>query len=199
MALSRKFLAALGIDADKIDQIISAHSETVSALQEEADKLKADADKYATARQELDALKAATKGKDYDALKKEYDDYKTATEAAKAKAAKETAYKAALKDANLTEKGMEKALKYADWDKIEVDDDGNLKDAKTHVKAVREEWAEYVNKQGTQGAQTSTPPTNGGGSAKLTREEIYKTDDKGRFVMDATERQAALAKLAEDE
>ena len=148
---------------------------------------------------QMDDLKAATKGKDYDALKKEYDEYKKGVEEERAKAEKEKAYKEALKDANLTEKGMEKALKYADWDKIELDEDGKLKDAKTHVKAVREEWAEYVNKQGTQGAQTPTPPTNGGGSAKLTREEIYKTDDKGRFVMDATERQPALAKLAEDE
>lgn len=186
MALSRKFLAALGIDADKIDQIISAHSETVSALQEEADKLKADADKYATVRQELDALKAATKGKDYDALKKEYDDYKTATEAAKAKAAKETAYKAALKDANLTEKGMEKALKYADWDKIEVDEEGKLKDAKTHVKAVREEWAEYVNKTGQQGANTATPPGGTGGGTGRTKEEIMKIED-------TAERQKAIA------
>lgn len=199
MALSRKFLAALGIDADKIDQIISAHSETVSALQEEADKLKADADKYATVRQELDALKAATKGKDYDALKKEYDDYKTATEAAKAKAAKETAYKAALKDANLTDKGVEKALKYADWDKIEVDEDGKLKDAKEHVKAAREEWAEYVSKSTTHGANTATPPGNGSGKTRLSKEEIYKTDERGRFLLDATARQAALAELAEND
>ena len=31
MALTRKFLAALGIEADKIDEIINAHSETVDA------------------------------------------------------------------------------------------------------------------------------------------------------------------------
>ena len=51
--------------------------------------------------------------------------------------AKEKAYRDALKDANLNEKGVEKALKYADWEKIELDDDGKLKDAKSHVKEVR--------------------------------------------------------------
>lgn len=32
MALTRKFLAAMGIEADKIDSIIDAHTETVDAL-----------------------------------------------------------------------------------------------------------------------------------------------------------------------
>ena len=37
MALSRKFLAALDIPAEKIDEIIKAHSDTVEALKEERD------------------------------------------------------------------------------------------------------------------------------------------------------------------
>ena len=32
MALTRKFLTAMGIEDDKIDEIITAHSETVNAL-----------------------------------------------------------------------------------------------------------------------------------------------------------------------
>ena len=34
MALTRKFLKAMGIEDDKIDQIIDAHTETVTALKE---------------------------------------------------------------------------------------------------------------------------------------------------------------------
>ena len=198
MALTRKMLSALGIESEKIEQIIEAHAETVAALKDEADRNKADAGELAEAKKQLKALQDATKGKDYDALKKEYDEYKADVEKKEAQAAKEKAYRAALKDANLNEKGIEKAVKYADWNGIELDDDGSLKDAKKHIKEVREEWAEYVTTQGQKGADTPKPPTGGGG-AKLSREDIYKTDDKGRFVMDTQARQKALAKLIEDE
>ena len=198
MALTRKMLSALGIESEKIEQIIEAHAETVAALKDEADRNKADAGELAEAKKQLKALQDATKGKDYDALKKEYDEYKADVEKKEAQAAKEKAYRAALKDANLNEKGIEKAVKYADWNGVELDDDGNLKDAKKHIKEVREEWAEYVTTQGQRGADTPKPPTGGGG-AKLSREDIYKTDDKGRFVMDTQARQKALAQLIEDE
>lgn len=199
MALSRKQLAAMGIEAEKIDQIIEAHAETVSALKDEAEKYKENASKYADVQKELDQLKKSTEGKDYDKLKAEYEKYKADVEAEHTKAAKEKAYRDALKDANLSDKGVEKALKYAEWDKIELDDDGKLKDAKAHVKAVREEWAEYIVKQGTKGAETSTPPAGGGGGGSLTRADIYKTDANGRFVMDASERQKALQKIIAEE
>lgn len=199
MALSRKMLAALGLESEKIDQIIEAHAETVAGLKDEAEQYRDKADKYTEVQKELDQLKKATEGKDYDKLKAEYDKYKADVEAERSKAAKEKAFRDALKDANLNDKGVEKAIKYADWDKIEVDDDGKLKDAKSHVKAVREEWAEYVVKSGQQGVQTATPPGGAGSGAKLTKEDIYKTDDKGRFLLDAPARQKALAELIESE
>ena len=43
MALTRKLLSALGIEADKIEQIIDAHTETVEALKKERDEFKAKA------------------------------------------------------------------------------------------------------------------------------------------------------------
>lgn len=199
MALSRKMLAALGLESEKIDQIIEAHAETVAGLKDEAEQYREKAEKYTEIQKELDQLKKDTEGKDYDKLKAEYDKYKADVEAERSKAAKEKAYRDALKDANLNDKGVEKALKYADWEKIEVDDDGKLKDAKSHVKAAREEWAEYVVKSGQQGAQTVTPPGGAGGGSKLTRDDIYKTDDAGRFVMDAQDRQKALAELLASE
>ena len=46
MALSRRFLAALGIESDKVEEIITAHAETVDALKAERDEFKADAEAY---------------------------------------------------------------------------------------------------------------------------------------------------------
>lgn len=193
MSLTRKMLKAMGIEEEKIDQIIEAHSETVDSLKADRDSYKEDAEKLKDVQKELDDLKA--KGDDgwkekHDRLKDEFDKYKTDVQAKETKAAKEAAYRAILKDANLSEKGIEKAVKYADWDKIELDEDGKLKGANDHIKAVREEWAEYVTTTTTTGAKTSTPPVNNGGKTGKTKEEIMA-------IRDPAVRQAEIAKNPE--
>lgn len=190
MSLTRKMLKAMGIEEEKIDQIIEAHSETVDSLKADRDSYKEDAEKLKDVQKELDGLKA--KGDDgwkekHDKLKGEFDKYKTDVQAKETKAAKEAAYRAILKDANLSEKGIEKAVKYADWDKIEIDTDGKLKGANDHIKAVREEWAEYVTTTTTTGAKTSTPPANNGTGTGKTKEEIMA-------IKDGTVRRAEMAK-----
>ena len=163
MSLTRKMLKAMGIEEEKIDQIIEAHSETVDSLKADRDNYKEDAEKLKDVQKELDELKA--KGDDgwkekYDNLKGEFDKYKTDVQEKETHNKKVEAYKAILKDANLSEKGIEKAVKYAEWDKIELDTDGKLKGANDHIKAARDEWAEYVTTTTTTGAKTSTPPAN---------------------------------------
>ena len=181
MALTRKMLKAMGIEEEKIDQIIEAHSETVDSLKADRDNYKKDADQLKSVREELDELKA--KGDDgwkekHDKLKGEFDTYKKDVEEKETHSKKEAAYRAILKDANLSEKGIEKAIKYAEWDKIELETDGKLKGASDHIKAVKEEWAEYVTTTTTTGAKTSTPPANNGGSGNgKTREEILAIKD----------------------
>lgn len=198
----REILSDAGVETDRIteaaNRIYDGYSAALDLAHDENAKLREKVAGFDDIRRELEELKKSSKQEDYDKLKQEYDQYKADVEKKEAQAAKEKAYRAALKDANLNEKGIEKAVKYADWNGIELDDDGNLKDAKKHIKEVREEWAEYVTTQGQKGADTPKPPTGGGG-AKLSREDIYKTDDKGRFVMDTQARQKALAKLIEDE
>ena len=199
MSLTRKMLKAMGIEEEKIDQIIEAHSETVDSLKADRDSYKEDAEKLKDVQKELDDLKA--KGDDgwkekHDRLKDEFDQYKNDVQEKETKAAKEAAYRAILKDANLSEKGIEKAVKYAEWDKIELGEDGKLKGANDHIKAAREEWAEYVTTTTTTGAKTSTPPANNGGS-KLTKAEIYARDEHGRYKLSTAERQKALAENPE--
>lgn len=193
MSLTRKMLKAMGIEEEKIDQIIEAHSETVDSLKADRDSYKDDAEKLKDVQKELDDLKA--KGDDgwkekHDRLKDEFDKYKIDVQTKETKAAKEAAYRAILKDANLSEKGIEKAIKYAEWDKIELGEDGKLKGANDHIKAVREEWAEYVTTTTTTGAKTSTPPANNGGKTGKTKEEIMA-------IRDPALRQAEIAKNPE--
>ena len=164
MALTRKMLKAMGIEEEKIDQIIEAHSETVDSLKADRDNYKKDADQLKSVRDELDELKA--KGDDgwkdkHDKLKGEFDQYKNDVQAKETQAAKEKAYRSLLKDAGLSEKGIEKAVKYAEWSKIELETDGNLKGANDHIKSAKEEWAEYVTTTTVTGANTANPPANG--------------------------------------
>ena len=190
MSLTRKMLKAMGIEEEKIDQIIEAHSETVDSLKADRDTYKEDAEKLKTVQKELDDLKA--KGDDgwkekHDKLKGDFDTYKKDVEEKETHSKKEAAYRNILKDANLSEKGIEKAIKYAEWDKIELEADGKLKGASDHIKAVKEEWAEYVTTTTTTGAKTSNPPANNGTGTGKTKEEIMA-------IKDGSVRRAEMAK-----
>ena len=187
--------AEIEVPKDVLGQICDLHTSSMDGLPETIKELKG---KLKVAEQERDAAKAKVpvdgeetiSKAEYDKLKGEFDKYKTDVQAKETKAAKEAAYRAILKDANLSEKGIEKAVKYADWDKIELGEDGKLKDANDHIKAVREEWAEYVTTTTTTGAKTSTPPTNNGGKTGKTKEEIMA-------IRDPAVRQAEIAKNPE--
>lgn len=159
MALTRKLLSALGIDADKQEQIIEAHTETVDGLKQQIAQFKADAEKLPEVQRQLDeANEAAKKSGDAAKIQKAFDDFKAEVAAEKAKVAKETALRKVAKDAGLTDAGIAKAVKYAAWDKIELDDKGDAKDAAELIKSLKEEWAEYIGTSETRGADVSRPP-----------------------------------------
>lgn len=191
MSLTRKFLASKGIEADVIEEIIQAHTETVNGLKDKMDdyeQAKKDAEKLKETEKELADLKAdvaKNSNKDYETLKKEFDDYKADVERKQVREAKEKAYKAILADAGIPEKHYAKILKYSDVDDVELDDKGNIKTAKDIRKAIIEEWGDHIESTGKKGAETSTPPQNNGGKA-TTKEEIMK-------IKDSTERQKAIA------
>ena len=191
MALTREFIRKIAKESDVdlpkefIDGVIAEHTTARNAYAEE--QVKAE-----LAKQPAEKAVNVKDSEEYKTLEKSFNDYKAEVAAKETKAAKETAYRAILKDANLSEKGIEKAIKYAEWDKIELETDGKLKNATDHIKSAKEEWAEYVTTTTTTGAKTTNPPVNNGG-AKLTKEDIYKKDENGRYVMSTSERQKALA------
>lgn len=176
MGLTRKFLSALGVDADKIDEIISAHTETINALREERDTFKADAEKLPGVQAELDKYKAAAE-KDkpfetqYNDLKAEYDKYKADVSAKATKAAKETAYRALLKETGIADKRIDAVMRVADLDSFELDKDGKIKDSDKMKESIKTEWSDFITTSGQQGAPTPTPPggNNGGAGGNLSR------------------------------
>lgn len=187
MALTRKFLKAMGIEDEKIDQIIEAHSETVSGLKDSLDKAEAAAKDLPNVQKELDAarddLEAAKKDgwKDkHDALKKEYEDYKAGVSAKEAKAAKEAAARAYYESKGITGKALDIAMRGsgAEVESLELTD-GKIKDAAALEALVKGDFSSLVSTIHAEGAVVSHPPV-GSGSAYKSKSEIMSIKDRDK-------------------
>lgn len=196
----REILSAAGVTSENmseaVDKIIDGHLTSVNALREDIAKYKADAEKLPTVQKELDDMKANTNDswkEKHDKLKSEFDKYKSDIEAKEAKANKEKAVRAFYESRGITGKNLEIAMRgsRAEIDGIELDGD-KIKDASTLDALVKGDFSGLVATTTTKGANTANPPANNGGD-KLTKADIYKKDDKGRYVMSTAERQKALA------
>lgn len=194
--LTRKFLASKGLEADVIDEIIQAHTDTVNGLKDKMDdfdKYKKDSEELGKVKKELENLKeevAKNGGKDYEKLKAEFEAYKTEVENKAVRDKKEAAFKEILKDAGVPEKHYAKVIKYSDIDSLELDENGKIKTAKEVLKAIKEEWSDHIPTDSKKGAGVDNPPGNNGGKS-MSKEEIMKIED-------TKERQAAWKKYFEE-
>lgn len=193
MALSRKYLQGMGLTEEQVNAIIEANEETITGLKNEIETAQADAEtnkkKLDKVQKELDGIKEETEGKNpykvkYEAIKEEFESYKSDLAAKEAKEKKAEAFKGLLKESGVTEKRIASILKVSDVDSIEFDEDGKVKDASDRIKAIKEEWADFIPVDSAQGAKTVTPPASTGKA--ITKEEI-------RNIKDATQRQKAMA------
>lgn len=198
MALTRKFLKALGLEDDKIEQIIEEHTTIADRMNAEIEKYKADAEVLPRVQRELEKAQADLEAgkKDswkvkYEAVKEEFEGYKSEQTKKETRAAKEKAYRELLKQAGVSEKRLDTVLRVSDVDGVELDEKGTIKDADKLTESIKSEWADFIGTTSIQGAQTATPPASTGGNG-MTKADIYKKDDHGRYVMSAAERQKAL-------
>lgn len=184
MALTRKMLKAMGIEDEKIDQIIDAHTETVDALKEERDNLKKDADQLKSVQKQLaDAKDLIDKGeKDpykvkYEALKEDFDKYKADIEEKAVKANKSSAYEALLKEIGISDKRISAVMKISDVDSIELDDKGNIVEKSKLADALKKEWSDFIVSESKKGAEVSNPHNDDGAGKdydSMTDADYYK-------------------------
>lgn len=183
MALERKDLRTILEDetvdvSGKMKKILDMlHTET-DALQNQLDDAKA-----ATAKAEKER-DAAANGKTI--AEKALTDYKAQQTQKDTHAAKEAKFRELLKTAGVLDKYADRVVRLSgeDIDKLELDEKGNVKDAKKHADSLKADWSDFVATTTTTGAKVDTPPTNTG--SKMTREQIIN-------IKDASERQAAIA------
>ena len=197
MALSRKFMQGMGLTEEQASAIIEANEETISGLKAEIEKNQKEAEKaqkeLSKAQKELGDLKKEAEESDgknpykvkYDAIKEEFENYKKDIKSKETKAAKEDAYRALLKEVGVSEKRIPAVLKVSNVDSLELDENGSFKDVAELKKSIKEERSDFIQTEGTKGADTSTPPQNNGGST-MTKEQI-------RQISDPVARQKAMA------
>lgn len=198
MAITRKLLKGMGLTEEQQDTIIEAHTDTVNGLKADVERYKADAEKLPAVQKELDEIKGKGEGgykEKYETEHKAFETYKKAVDTEKATAAKEKAVEAVLKKIGVSEKRLQSVAKLAKadglLDALELDENGAVKDADKLEKSLKDGYSEYITTTSTKGAVTPTPPANSGG-AKLTMADIYKKDEKGRYVMDYETRLKAI-------
>lgn len=193
MALTRKFLKALEIEGDKADQIIEAHTETVDGLKASLESAQSDAGKVAdlqkqleAAQADLDAAKKDSYKVKYEAIKEDFETFKAEQAKKDTRTAKETAYRALLKEAGVSEKRIEAVLRVSDVDGVELDDKGQIKGADKLSESIKTEWADFIPATHTEGAPTAKPPVNAGGGHTMTIDQIDA-------IKNTDERQQAMA------
>lgn len=196
-SLSMKFLAGLGVDEEKAELIGERHKEVLKEILAERDKYKEEAEKVEDLQKQLKVYKdlEAKSEKDpfkvkYEALKEDFENYKTEQKNKEIAQQKNAAIKALLKEIGIADKRIDAVMKVTDTSDITLDENGKIEGASELKKSLKAEWADFITTQTSKGAQVATPPTNTGGTAVKTREEIRK-------IKDTTERQKAWAEYIE--
>lgn len=177
--MSRKWLEELGIEADAIDAISDAHGRLMAKIKNEKDDLQNKLDDLQTKYDAVDT------SKDWKTM---YNDLVDANAKKDARSAKENALRAACKTAGVTEKRIDAVLRIADYDKIDMGEDGKAKDPKALVDYVKADFDDYIPKVTKESAGAANPPANEAGTTnKMSKADILK-------IADASERQAAWGK-----
>lgn len=173
MSITRKFLKALGIEDDKADQIIEAHTEVANGLKADLERYKTDAGKLAEVQAELDALKAT---KDSD-LQDQYDQLKIELENEKA-GRKKDRQEAAIRQ-ELTAMGAQDVdyLLYKLGDTSELfDEEGHLKDKDAFAEKAKADYPNQFKAEPAKSKGTPPPPAGDRGEPHATslREAILQ-------------------------
>lgn len=145
---------------DKVNQLQTLHHEIVNGLMDEKDEAIQRAEKAEKAAESAKAEK--------EAAEKSLTDYKTQQTQKDTHAAKEAKFRELLKAAGVLDKYADRVVRLSgeDIDKLELDDKGEVKDAKKHADSLKADWSDFVGTTTTTGAKVDNPPTNNSGVSK---------------------------------
>jgi hypothetical protein len=93
----------------------------------------------------------------------------------------------------VSEKRIDTILKVSNLDELELDKDGKFKESDKLTESIKEEWADFIVQEQTQGANTPTPPNN----ANSHSTSAYKSKSEIMAIKDGAERRKAIAENPE--
>ena len=192
MALTRKMLKAMGIEEEKIEQIIEAHTESIDVWKEKASANESAAADLDAVRKELDELKGKADDGYKDKFEKEheaFENYKSDIAAKETKTAKTELVRKYFESQNITGKNLDLAMRgcQKEIDGIEIDD-GKIKDDSALRALIDGEYSVLIHTDTHQGTNTENPPANGGHTT-MTKADILA-------IKDTAARQKAIAENA---
>lgn len=181
MAIKRKDIRDIlnneSLDAEKREKaLLDLFHAEADELRDRNDELSAELEK---AKKDTDAAVKAREKAESD-----LNSYKDEQSKAQSRSAKEAAYKELLTAAGVSEKRFASILKVADFDSVELDKDGKIKNADKLTESIKTEWADFIIQQEQHGADVQNPPAGKGG--KMSKADILS-------IKDAAERQQAIA------
>lgn len=184
MALTRKFLKALGVSEEAIEEIITAHTDVTDDLKTQL-KTAQDAQKQlGTITAERDDLKKKlndpAQANRVAELEKQIAEYQNRETTAQ----KRTALTALLEKIGIDKRGFARVLTATDLDTIEMDGE-KIKGADKLAESLKTEWSDLLTEPGATGKPPQTPPQNPGNGG-MTKEQIMA-------IKDRDERRVAIA------
>ncbi|MBQ2349367.1 MAG: hypothetical protein II392_00960 [Mycoplasma sp.] len=184
-------LKGMGLTDEQVDAIIEEHASAKDNLKVKIKSLEEqlkDSEEIRNKYNDLadDVKKNNWKDK-FDNLSKEFKEYKQEIENSRIQESKKEAYKNLLIKNGISEKQLSAILEVTKYDDIEIDENGDLKDAKELENQIKDKWGGFIVKTHVEGLNTENPPTNLGGASK---EEILN-------IKDPVERQEQIAKNLE--
>ena len=171
MALTNRMLKTMGIEEEQRDQIMEAHQDTLREIREERDRLRDEAARVPDLQRQLQEAQEAAEANAGDEWREKFEaehraleDYRQQVEATEQERSKARAYRDMLVNkAKVDPKRVDRIMRLIDLSKVELDEDGAVRDADEAAKAAAEEWADFVVTKRTEGSDPENPPADRGG------------------------------------
>lgn len=163
MALTRSMLKAMGIEPEKVDEIINAHVESIDGLKDRIAELQDAAKDVDRLKAEVDRLKEEQpEGNEweekYNSEHEAFENYKKEIKTQETTRAKLDKFRELLHGIGLTGKLAETIIKTQDMDKIELTDTGELSGADALRGTLEADWKDYIGQSNTGGTTIENPP-----------------------------------------
>ena len=88
-----------------------------------------------------------------------------------------------LEESKVSAKAIDNVLKVTNFDEIELDDKGQIKDAADVKKKIESDWSGFIESTQIKGANVKNPPTNDGGTGTYTSRAEARKDVKSTAEM----------------